>query len=249
MKSSKKFHFPRSRSLPTGKLHEVYKRLRKRFGHQKWWPGESPFEMMVGAILTQNTAWRNVEKAIMNLKQAGKLNLGAMKNMTEAELAKLIQPSGFFNIKAKRLKSFVSFVHESYGGDLSRMLAAETYVLREKLLSVSGIGRETADSILLYAANKPVFVIDAYTKRIFSRHRVALPKAILKKHGLSSRLANMPNRLASLDYEVWRSLFEEALPQNTELFNDYHAQIVRVAKDFCRSSKVFCGSCPLNKYL
>src|SRR3972149_12314300 len=151
-------------------LEKIYKKLFTAFGPQRWWPGDTPFEVIVGAILTQNTAWKNVEKAIHNLKKAKVLQSKKMHDLSERELAKLIRPAGYFNIKAKRLKYFLNYLFDNYGGSLNRMFKKRTDALRRELLQVNGIGPETADSILLYAGNHPVFVVDAYTKRIFSRH-------------------------------------------------------------------------------
>lgn len=238
--SSKNFLFQNSRPLPPEKLSEIYRTLRKAFGHQNWWPGETAFEVMVGAILTQNTAWTNVEKAIANLKKAGVLDAKKMRVLPERKLARLIRPSGYFNIKANRLKHFLSFLFEKYGGDLIRMKKETLSLLRPKLLAVKGIGPETADSILLYALGKPSFVIDAYTIRIFSRHR-------LKVESLSS-LA-LDKKLRAFRYSDWQRVFTESLPPRTDLYNDFHAQIVHLAKNFCLSSKPHCESCPLRSCL
>ena len=247
MKSLKRFRFPAKRRLRPGELYGVYRTLHKAFGHRQWWPGKTPFEVMIGAILTQNTAWSNVEKAIRNLKRAGKLSPKALHSLPEKELAELIRPSGYFNVKARRLKFFLRFLFEEYGGRLERMFAEDGGALRRKLLLVNGIGPETADSILLYAAAKPFFVIDAYTKRIFTRHR-------LKTDG-GARHAS-PLRLED-PYEIWQSVFAEALEPvvrgkkrgRLDLYNDFHAQIVMLAKDYCKSREALCGSCPLSKYL
>jgi len=204
-------------------LLKVYKILRKALGHRHWWPGETPFEVMVGAILTQNTAWTNVEKAIANLKHARRLSFRAMRRISKTQLAQLIRPAGYFNIKADRLKHFVDFLNRECQGNILRLKKQNTSQLREKLLSVKGIGPETADSILLYALEKPSFVIDAYTKRIFSRH------------GLAS---------VSDCYETWQKIFTGSLPVKLDLYNDYHAQIVQVGKDYCRKIPR-CGLCPL----
>jgi len=208
-------------------LLNVYKTLRQLGGHRHWWPGHTPFEIIVGAILTQNTAWTNVEKAIRSLKRARKLNPGSMQALAQNQLAKLIKPAGYFNVKAKRLKNFLRFLAGNYQGSLKRMFLERGDALRDRLLQVNGIGPETADSILLYAGNKPFFVIDAYTKRIFARHRLL-------------------DRLAS--YEDWQRLFMSRLPRNIALYNDFHAQIVEVGKNFCRS-KPFCEKCPMRRYL
>ena len=204
-------------------LTDIYDRLYSHFGPQYWWPGDTPFEIAVGAILTQNTNWSNVEKAITNLKKAKKLNSKALQSISHAELALLIRPAGYFNIKADRLKHFIDFLADHYNGSMKKMSADETLVLREKLLGVKGIGPETADSILLYALVKPVFVIDAYTKRILSRHKLVSEKAA---------------------YHDLQDIFYESLPQDIKQFNEYHALIVMLGKDYCRP-KPRCEGCPL----
>ena len=150
-------------------LLEIYRRLFERYGPQHWWPGDSPFEVMVGAILTQSAAWQNVEKAISNLKNAGVMSPGALRNIPIDELAQLIHPCGYYNAKALKLKALVNWLGASCGDDLDKLFALDTDTLRQQFLAIHGIGPETADSILLYAGNKPVFVIDAYTRRIISR--------------------------------------------------------------------------------
>ena len=207
------------------KLREVYTRLFDAFGPQHWWPGETPFEVAIGAVLTQNTNWGNVERAIRNLKEAGVLGGPAMERMSGERLAELIRPSGYFNVKAKRVKALVRFIQNDYHGDLDRMKSAGTAELREKLLAVNGIGPETADSILLYALEKPVFVIDAYTKRIFARHGIAS---------------------ADWDYARLQGLFQACLPPEANLYNEYHALLVRAGKTFCRPRAPLCGTCPLS---
>lgn len=202
---------------------EIYSKMRGHFGHAHWWPGDSPFEVIVGAILTQNTAWTNVTKAIANLKEAGIFSVEAMVQVPESRLAPLIRPSGYFNQKAKKLKGFFLWLKERYDGDLERMSRVRLPTLRKELLALNGVGPETADSILLYAANKTTFVIDAYTRRIFSRHGLTAPDA---------------------SYEWMKSWFEVHLPRRQGLFNDYHAQIVNVGKDFCQKQPR-CERCPL----
>ncbi len=207
----------------------MYGALRDAFGHQGWWPGRSRFEVVAGAILTQNTNWRNVEKAIANLRAAGALDPAAMGRLAPAELASLIRPAGYFNVKARRLKAFLAWLLEEHGGSLDRMFARPLGPLREGLLSVKGIGPETADSILLYAGRKPSFVVDAYTWRLLTRH------------GL------VPEETS---YDEMKALFEENLPADVPLFNDFHAQIVRVGKEFCRKSAPRCDAgCPLKPFL
>ncbi len=203
----------------------IYNRLFDAFGPQGWWPGDTPFEVAVGAILTQNTNWQNVERAIKNLRDARCLSPRTIFNLSQSELAGLIRPSGYFNIKAKRLKNFVDFLVHQYRGSLMNMQYEDTNTLRAKLLKVNGIGKETADSILLYALHREVFVVDAYTIRILSRH------------GIISENAT---------YEECQFLFHSHLNKDVQLYNEYHALIVRVGKEFCRK-KPQCKECPLRR--
>lgn len=205
-------------------LIEIHDQLLARFGPQHWWPGDSPFEITIGAILTQNTSWTNVEKAIANLKSAGFLSFSGLSSISLEVLAELIRPAGYFNVKALRLQNFLQMVIRQYAGDFDRMLLDRTDILREKLLAVKGIGPETADSILLYAANRPVFVIDAYTHRILFRHGIIEEDA---------------------DYSTMQTLFADALPADATLFNEFHALFVRTGKEFCRKTKPRCNLCPL----
>lgn len=205
-------------------LLEIYNVLYAHYGPQRWWPGDTQFEMMVGAILTQNTNWGNVEKAISNLKRAGALAPGAIHAMPERELAELIRPSGYFNIKAGRLKGFISYFMERYGGSIRRMKKTGCDALRGELLSVKGVGPETADSVLLYALGCPSFVVDAYTKRIFSRHGFFPEDA---------------------DYHDVRKFFMDRLPKDVKLYNEYHALIVRLGKDRCMKKAGRCEICLL----
>jgi len=206
-------------------LTEIYELLFNRFGPQNWWPGETQFEIIVGAILTQNTNWSNVEKAITNLKNADILSAKAMHNIETAKLAELIRPAGYYNIKAGRLKNFLNWLFEEYDGSLAEFENIETERLRRELLSVKGIGRETADSIVLYAFGKETFVVDSYTARIVIRHELIEPET---------------------DYEQLRYFFQSNLPQSEELFNEYHALLVRTGKEFCRP-KARCAGCPLER--
>jgi endonuclease-3 related protein len=207
-------------------LMTVYHRLYKAYGPRHWWPGETSFEVMVGAILTQNTSWRNVEKAIQRLKAKRVLNPQGIYHLKRSQLASLIKSSGYYRIKADRLKSFIDFLFEEYGGDLRRMRREELMDLRKKLLGVRGIGSETADSILLYGLGKPIFVVDAYTKRILSRHGMISEKA---------------------SYEEVQKLFMEHLPPDEELFNEYHALFVHLGKTVCQKSPR-CDICPLKGF-
>ncbi len=204
-------------------LLKIYDKLFSFYGPQHWWPGDSPFEVAVGAILTQNTNWSNVEKAIVNLKAARLLSARALNRVPTTQLALLIRPSGYFNIKAKRLKAFLAFLLKAYRGSLKEMGKGDTVSLRRALLNVHGIGPETADSILLYALHKPVFVIDAYTRRVMSRHGIM-------DYGSS--------------YDEYQLMFHRMLEKDISFFNEYHALLVMVGKDFCKP-KPLCGRCPL----
>jgi len=205
-------------------LKEIYDLLFKRFGPQDWWPGDTPFEVIVGAILTQNTNWTNVEKAIANIENADLLSPEKLHRLDIKKLAELIRPAGYFNIKAKRLKNFLDWFFENYSGKLENFENAQTPELREQLLSVKDIGPETADSILLYALNRPVFVVDAYTARICARHHLIDEGA---------------------DYHQIQETFESNLPSDISLFNEYHALLVHLGKDFCKPTPK-CEECPLN---
>jgi endonuclease-3 related protein len=204
-------------------LREIYDLLFERFGPLGWWPAETPFEVCVGAILTQNTAWSNVEKAICALKLACIMTPETLNDCDPQQLARLIRPSGYFNVKSRRLKDFTAWLFLNHQGSLERMFAGDWKELRAELLRVRGIGSETADSILLYAGNKPSFVVDAYTRRLFLRLGL-LPEAA--------------------GYDLTRALFMSNLPEDVSLFNEYHAQIVQQCKQFCRV-KPSCSSCPL----
>ena len=208
-----------------GKLPEIYQRLFHAFGPQHWWPGDSPFEISVGAILTQNTNWGNVEKAIHNLKKQDALAVKTIHDMPFQKLAELIKPAGYFNVKAKRLKNFIHFLMNKYHGSMKRIGDGDMQVIRKILLDVNGIGPETADSILLYALGKPLFVIDAYTKRVLSRHGI------------------MGNEKS---YDNFQELFHSSLKKNIRLFNEYHALFVKVGKTYCKRKKPLCEECPLN---
>ena len=244
-----------------------YHRLFSVWGHQHWWPAQSRFEMIVGAYLTQNTAWTNVAKALVNLRRARLLTLNGIRNTPQSELETLIRPAGYFRQKAQRLKRFVSFLDERYNGSLTKMFSHPTSELREELLTLNGVGPETADSILLYAGNHPVFVVDAYTRRIFERHQIISSAA---------------------DYEEIRELFQQALSNNdgiltatasistsaapavlgprgschrpsrmstaertalVQIFNEMHGLIVGVGKTYCLKSQPRCELCPLQEFL
>jgi endonuclease-3 related protein len=209
-------------------LMRYFAAMSQNLGPMHWWPATTPFEVIVGAILTQNTSWGNVERAIANLRAAGMLTPSAISAARMAKLAALVRPSGYFRQKAKKLKAFVRFLQVEYGGSLKRMFETPTEILREKLLSVHGIGPETADSILLYAGKHPVFVVDAYTHRIFGRHGITDGKP---------------------EYESVRALFEAALPRDSQLFNEFHALVVNTGKNWCRKKEPRCAECPLASLL
>jgi endonuclease-3 related protein len=226
----------RSRRTPRAEaLSRIYEALSARFGPCRWWPGDTPFEIAVGAILTQNTAWRNVEKAVARLREGGVLDPEAMYALSDAALAELIRPSGFYRIKSARLRGLLDFLRSREGWAQSRDKAGleclrgrEPDALRAELLAVRGIGEETADSILLYAVDMPSFVVDAYTRRIFSRHGF------------------FPH---DLPYGEIREFFMDALPADTALYNEYHALIVRTGNAFCKKARPLCRECPLGSFL
>ena len=213
-------------ALPT--LRDYYDTMFAALGPQHWWPGRTAFEIIVGAILTQNTSWSNVELAIRNLRRDNLLTPRAIEAVPLARLATLIRSSGYFRQKAKKLKAFVGFLRKEHKGSPVKMLRTPTGILREQLLGVHGIGPETADSILLYAGRHPVFVVDAYARRMLERHHLAEPKH---------------------SYEDVRQFFERSLPADVPLYNEFHALIVRTGKDYCRASKPRCKECPLLRFL
>jgi endonuclease-3 related protein len=205
------------------RLRALYRAMERALGPQRWWPGRTRFEIIVGAILTQNTSWRNVARAIERLREARFLTPARLAVLPQSELAEIIRPAGYYNIKADRLKRFLGYLQGRYGLSLPRMLARRPSRLRQELLGVRGIGPETADSILLYAGGVPSFVVDAYTRRILGRHGLSHPGA---------------------PYDEIQQLFMQALPLDARLFNEYHALLVAVGKDFCRP-RPRCAACPL----
>jgi len=209
-------------------LLQYFQAMLRAYGPQHWWPARSRFEIIVGAILTQNTAWTNVEKGIEALRSAGLLDPAAMARAPRARLAALIRPTGYFNQKAARLHRFLSFLEQRHGGDLDGLLAQSVARLRRQLLDLSGIGPETADSIILYAAGRPIFVIDAYTRRILGRHGLVAE---------DDRYDRMQRNL------------HDALPADAGLFNEYHALLVRIGKEHCLKASPRCGGCPLEPFL
>ena len=208
-------------------LTTIYDLLYTHWGPQHWWPGDTPIEIIVGAILTQNTAWTNVEKAIIRLKEADVLNPTALYQCTITDLAEWIRPAGYYNVKARRIKAFSTMLHDQHNDSLKRLFRLPTPDLREVLLSVNGIGPETADSILLYAAMRPVFVVDAYTRRFLLRHRWIDKDAT---------------------YDDIARFFTAHLDESVQLFNEYHALIVALGKHYCKP-KPRCDQCPLRALL
>ena len=209
------------------RLMDIYERLYARFGPQDWWPGETTLEICLGAVLVQNTSWANAARAIENLKREGLLTENALKKVRVDRLARLIRPARFFNMKAKRIKGFVAYLSKHFEGDVDNFLSLPTEELHEELMKLDGVGRETADSITLYAAGRPVFVVDAYTKRIFSR----LGHFAASKNG-------------DRDYLVLQERLTAHLPADAPLFNEYHALLVRLGHTFCRPTPK-CEECPL----
>ena len=208
---------------PRTSLMDVYLRLIQRYGPQNWWPGDSPFEIVVGAILGQAVAWNNVEKSIINLKSSGAFSIEGLRNMSEEEIAVRIRPSGYFNQKAKKLKAFISYIWEQYNGDMRGLFSLDVRTMRRELLSIYGIGNETADDIVLYAAQKASFVVDEYTCRILTR------------------LGKNPK---GDGYEDYQSMFHKNLKADVLLFNEYHALLVRHGKEICKKTPK-CDECCL----
>lgn len=206
----------------------MHKVLLEFYGLLHWWPGESSLEIMVGAILTQNTNWQNVSKAITKMKEKGLLDVTALFQIDEESLGSIIKSCGYYNLKARRLKNFINFFYCKYGGSVKRLFSVDSQVLREELLKINGIGPETADSILLYAGHKPTFVVDAYIRRIFQRHNYFSFQT---------------------SYQEIQNFFMEHLPQDHSLYNEFHAQLVMVGKDFCQKNSPLCSQCPLFPFL
>jgi endonuclease III related protein len=228
----------------------------RRYGKQNWWPAHSRLEVIVGAYLTQNTNWSNVEKAIANLRRARVLSVAGLREIPVARLQRLIRPSGYFRQKAKKLKTFIHFLNKQYRGSLDRMFARPTLELREELLALNGVGPETADSILLYAGNHHVFVVDAYTRRIFERHGIITPKT--KYEEIRALVEDALTVAKPGDLRVDKQGADPRHPVSrmsraprSELarhYNELHALIVRVGNQYCRSTPK-CQACPLKEFL
>jgi endonuclease-3 related protein len=217
---------PKASSRQRTQLHRIYEQLLQHFGPQHWWPSETAFETMIGALLTQNTTWKNAAAAVSALDARGLLDPERLLKVPPDELAPLIRTSGYFRQKSVRVHGFLKWFQEHYGLSIDRMRREPLARLRRQLLAVNGIGPETADSILLYALERPVFVVDAYTRRVFSRHGIIA---------------------GNEDYEWIRGFFESALPSDVDLYNEYHALIVRVAVTHCRK-RADCERCPLRRF-
>jgi endonuclease-3 related protein len=246
-------------------IQTYYRTLSQEWGPQHWWPAQSQFEVIVGAYLTQNTAWTNVEKALANLRAARLLSAGGIRHASVREIERLIRPAGYFHQKARRLKLFVAFLDRRYGGSVARMFATPTAKLREELLNLHGIGPETADSILLYAGNHPVFVVDAYTRRILARHEILPEKAPYEEiRKLFEEALSSVSESAAHSGEDTKQRLESSFPITahlpsrmstakrttlTQVYNEMHGLIVGVGKHYCRKSQARCDECPLQKFL
>jgi endonuclease III related protein len=209
------------------RLLDIFNMLLNAFGKRGWWPGETELEIIIGAVLTQNTSWKNVEKAIDNLKYHNALDIHSLYKMDRDTLAMIIKASGFYNIKSKRLKNIINIIYNDYSSNILNLQNIDMWNIREKLLEINGIGKETADSIILYALNKPIFVIDVYTKRF------------LKNHGLYKEES---------DYDTIQRFFMKNLPNDTYLFNEFHALIVYLCQNYCKKVPL-CNRCPLEQDL
>ncbi len=208
----------------SARIKKFYEELHRRFGPQGWWPAGTALECILGAILTQNTSWKNVVKALDSLKRENLVSIEALDSITSDELAPLIRPSGYFNQKAIKIKNFISFLVDEFSGSIDNMFSLDKSILREKLLSLKGIGPETADSIMLYAGGMPVFVVDAYTWRVLYRHGL-VPEVI--------------------SYGEIQEIFTDSLQEDAGMFNEYHALLVRLAKEHCKKRDPVCSGCPL----
>jgi endonuclease-3 related protein len=254
-----------SRSKPAQEIRNYYTALSRAWGAQHWWPAETEFEVIVGAYLTQNTAWTNVERALANLRRANLLSLEGIRAVRLSRLQRLIRPSGYFRQKAARLKTFVAFLDDKYEGSLAKLFSQPTEKLREELLSLNGIGAETADSILLYAGNHPVFVVDAYTRRILDRHAILPQKSgyddirqlfQISLNPIATEQEQTPHRTTQSHASGIRGAAHPPSAMSTahrtaltQVYNEMHGLIVGVGKNYCRKSKPTCEQCPLQRFL
>jgi endonuclease III related protein len=251
--------------LAENTIRNYYGALYRAWGAQHWWPAETPFEVIAGAYLTQNTAWTNVERALENLRRAGVLSMEGIRTIRLARLERLIRASGYFRQKAKRLKTFVAFADKQYEGSLDRMFSEPTDRLREQLLSLNGVGPETADSILLYAGNHPVFVVDAYTRRVLDRHEILPQRTDYEEirqffqralSSVATELEHKPVNSAPEPESGFRGAAHCPTPMSTahrtalvQVYNEMHGLIVGVGKHFCGKSQPKCDECPLQQFL
>lgn len=250
----------RSKAGKLERIRVIFRTLYQRWGGQHWWPAETAFEVIVGAYLTQNTAWTNVEKALNQLRTAGILTVEGIRSVELGELEKLIRSAGYFRQKAARLKQFIVFLDGRYGGSLERMFATPTGQLRDELLALNGVGPETADSILLYAGQHPIFVVDAYTRRIVERHGLAKSsakyeeiRALVEEALTDTALPELteidPAKLPKGSCHAPSAMSIAARCGQAQVFNEMHGLIVGVGKNFCLKSKPKCEDCPLGPLL
>jgi endonuclease III related protein len=250
----------RSKTQKQENIRTIFRTLFARWGHQHWWPAETSFEVIVGAYLTQNTAWTNVEKALAQLRGAGVLSVEGIRSIEVSELEKLIRSAGYFRQKASRLKQFVTFLDQRYGGSLEQMFATPTDQLREELLGLNGVGPETADSILLYAGQHPIFVVDTYTRRVLERHGLtrasakyeeirALVEAALSDDALPELAEVNPATLPVGSCHAPSAMSAATRCDQAQVFNEMHGLIVGVGKNYCLKSKPKCEECPLGPLL
>ncbi|HZM10503.1 MAG TPA: hypothetical protein VFC15_09865 [Candidatus Limnocylindrales bacterium] len=247
-------------SSPAQTVRAIYRKLSRAWGPQHWWPAETPFEVITGAILTQNTSWTNVERALSKLREAGMLSVEGLSQLPLDGLEQLVRSSGYFRQKALRLKSFIAFLDENHGGSLDSLLATPTEQLREELLAQKGIGPETADSILLYAGHHPIFVVDAYTRRVLERHDAVAADAkydeirALVEHALQSEKPSPAVAPGSLDQQrpaVHPPSAMSTAPRalSAQVFNEMHGLFVQLGKHYCHKQQPDCDVCPLGAML
>jgi len=244
---------------PEALVRAIYRKLARAWGPQHWWPAETRFEVIAGAILTQNTSWKNVESALDSLRSAGALSLAGIRGLPHEQLEKLVRSSGYYRQKAKRLKAFVAFVDESYGGSLAKMFQTPTHQLRAALLALNGVGPETADSILLYAGHHEIFVVDAYARRILERHAAIQPKAkydeirVLMERALQrEKSTSYPSARTTQRRPIAHDPSPMSLAERSPLaqvYNEMHGLLVQVGKHYCHRSEPACEHCPLQKLL
>lgn len=242
---------------PEAMIRAIYRTLARSCGPQRWWPAETPFEVVVGAILTQNTSWTNVERAMASLRQAGALSVSGIRSLPVPELEQLVRSSGYYRQKAQRLKAFVSFLDEKHEGSLEKMFAMPAPELREQLLALNGIGPETADSMLLYAGNQEIFVVDAYTRRVLERHKAIQPKASYDEvRGLVERALRREKlqafkRPAPPELRIHQTspMSAASRTSRTQVYNEMHGLFVQIGKHYCRKNEPRCFACPLRKLL